>query len=159
MIPLPNCVWRHLHISLSYLPVPLMMILLPNRVWGHLRVRVFHTLLPNQQTIVFTRQIPNNRKCPSRNKNGPTRKLGNLSTRRLWPLLIKFPGIFKLHPNVEFLPLPEIVPLRLPPIAPLSTIPFSKANIWMPWGRPYLLPQLLARNPFTITNIHLDPFP
>jgi hypothetical protein len=65
MIPLPNRVWRHLHVQLFHLPMPLMMILLPNRVWWHLRVRVFRTPMPNPQIIVFPMQILTRNRFPT----------------------------------------------------------------------------------------------
>jgi hypothetical protein len=92
------------------------------------------------------------RKGLSRNIN-----LGNLSTRRLRPLLIKSLGIFNLHPNVSFLLLPHQTSLFLVPLVdPLSTVPFSKAYIWMPWGWPYLWLHPLSLNLLTHTHIPSD---
>jgi hypothetical protein len=137
MVPLVNPLWRHLCVRVLPFPRQLTMILLRNRRRRNICVQVSH--LP--------------RKGLSRDINGTTLKLGNLSTRRLRHLPIKPLGIFNLHPNVVFLLLPETAPFLAPLVAPLSTVPFSKANIWMPWGRPYLRPHPLSLN--LLTNAHI----
>jgi hypothetical protein len=110
-------VWRHLCVQVLHSLLQFMMILLRSRGRLHLYVtrQLTTILLRNRGQDLCVQESQLARKGVSRNIN-----LGNLSTQRLQPLLIRSLGIFNLHPNVAF-----------------CFYHIRRRSSWYPWWTPY----------------------